>query len=124
MSKAKPNLSDNTGKGKDRKGTKRDGLIWYWSWSMQCQLSGGPKNDRRRLPCQCCHAKIKTKYGELEIEATDWHSSYGVNMSLGNDYLVTEYNFPTRLAAQIRAEELPKEFFETVLQAIELRHKT
>lgn len=106
---------DNTGKGKDRKGTLRDGLRYKWRWVMRRQLSGGADSDTRRLPCQSCFAETHTPLGWWRFEAVDWHSSYEARAKLDNRIAIHEDGLPTRLEAQRRAEVLAIEFCERAL---------
>jgi len=114
----KPNISSNTGEGKDRKGSMLDGLKLKWKWTMQCCLSYGPKNDKRRLPCQVCYATRNTKTGHWVFEAVEWEDGYEANVKLNGDQILSEQNLPTRLKAQERAEAMLGEFCEAVLKEI------
>jgi len=114
----KPNISSNTGEGKDRKGTMLDGLKLKWKWTMQCCLSYGLKNDKRRLPCQVCYATRNTKTGHWAFEAVEWQDGYEANVKFNGDQILSEQNLPTRLEAQKRAEAMLDEFCKAVLKEI------
>ena len=109
------NISGNTGRGKDRKGTKRDGLERSWKWVMQCGLSKAPPSDKRRLPCQSCFAEIRTELGYWKFRAVDWHDSYEAQVHYNGKHLLSHEGFATRLEAQRRAEVLVKVFCEAAL---------
>lgn len=106
------------GKGADRKGTRQDGLGLRWSWLRQCELSLMPEEDRRRLPCQVCFAKVDIGVaGTISFEAILWGSEqhgycYEAVVEVNGDNLVGATDLPTRLDAQRRAEELLPEFCE------------
>lgn len=104
-----------TGTGKDRKGTKRDGLRYQWKWLMRCRLSGVPQGDKRRLPCQSCEAEVRTRLGWWTFRAVDWHDSYEAQVELKYALTLSEKGLPTRLAAQHRAEALVVEFCKRAL---------
>ena len=113
------NISDNTGKGKDRKGTKaRDGLKLNWRWLMQCQLSMAPRNDKRRLPCQTCFAIIETSVGTVELKAIDWHDEYEAYACINGERMVSERGFTTRVKAQAAAEGMLRTFAKALLEVV------
>lgn len=109
------NISKNTGKGRDSKGRKSDGLRWSWKWLKQCELSGALEKDKRRLPCQTCFAEAQTKLGWWRFEAVDWHDGYEARASLNGKVVVLRVGLPTRFEAQRCAEFLIKEFCEMAL---------
>jgi len=111
----KPNISDNTGKGNDRKGTKRDGLRFTWKWVKQCGLSGADRNDHRRLPCQTCSAEV----GDFTFEATDWHDRYEATVDYNNKAFLHGSYFPTRLQAQLHAETMILEWCKATLTSFQ-----
>lgn len=101
----------NDGQGKDRKGTKRDGLRLRWRWLMRRELSGGSDRDHRRLPCQTCFAEKRTSHGLWRYCAIDWHDGYEAEVSFnGNHFISSERDLPTRLDAQRCAEGLVASF--------------
>jgi len=85
---------------------------------MQCQLSGAPPQDKRRLPCQVCSAVTKTEMGHWEFEVVEWHDGYEAAVSLNGKRLAHERDLPSRLDAQKRAEVLAREFCEDCLSQL------
>jgi len=119
MKKKRRNISDNTGKGKDRKGMKQDGLRYNWIWTRQCDLSMAPRDDKRRLPCQVCYTEFETSLGWLKFEAVGWHDGYEARVNLRNERLVSIKNFPTRLEAQLAAEKGIIKFAKDLLKIVD-----
>ncbi len=119
MKSKKPNISDNTGKGKDRKGTKKDGLRYSWKWVRQCDLSSGPRNDKRRLPCRTCYLELDTSLGVIRFGAVDWFDSYEARVLLQGEWLVSIRDLPTRLDTQLAAEKGIVEFARELLDIVE-----
>ncbi len=116
----RPNISDNTGTGADRKGTRRDGLKLAWKWVRQCDLSQAPYDDTRRLPCQTCYAEFATKSGSWKFQAIDCGSlGYEAIVSFDHEMLLFEGEFSTRLDAQLRAESMLVEFLKSALKEVE-----
>lgn len=112
----KDNISDNTGTGVDL--MINENLNWQWQWLMQCQLSQADKNDKRRLPCQTCFAKVETNLGEWTFEAIDWHSDYEARVELNNHLLVRRDKIPSRAEAQQIAETLAIDFARQILKEL------
>jgi len=112
------------GKGVDRLGTKKDGLKLKWKWSRVCDLSwprcDPRREDKRRLPCQCCFAEA----GDFRYEVDAWHMNYGAEVKYKGETLIrfdkdiddtTEYCGEVlleRLQAQLKAENLILEFYK------------
>jgi hypothetical protein len=108
-------MIDNTGKGKDRKGIKCDGLKHRWRWIERRMLSGHPQDDHRRLPCQVCEANVETSMGVWTFNAIDWGTFYQAEAAFDNNLYHNEVEYPTRLEAQKAAEQLPFGFATDVL---------
>ncbi len=97
----------DNGKGKDRKGNKTDGLVLGWKWYRQRELIYGKRDDERRLPCQFCLAIVIPNSYAWKLRVIN-HYSKGYEAVVLHDGIcvVSRSGFPTRLAAQLKAEEL------------------
>ena len=118
----------HTGKGVDRKGTKRDGLRFRWQWIRRRMLSlpGGFtwKNPDARTPCGCCEAIVPVKaLGDSRFEL-EVHMSWGKYEAQvhwnGENIIHTKYDcgHPTRLEAQKEAEALLEKFLIESLKVL------
>ena len=114
-----------SGKGVDRKGTKKDGLKWMWHWVRQCDLSwhyGNPKlGDKRRLPCQSCYADLPRIYGvpggaSIHLHVSYFYSHYEAAVEINGDQILSDKSFKSRLDAQLKAENLIRLFCSQALK--------
>lgn len=105
----------NTGKGKDRKGTKRDGLLWSWRWIPRNRLSGWPQADTRRLPCCTCEAARDIPGMLIDLRATEYcDEDYVGSLELNGRPLLKTGKLKARLDAQRAAEGLVQELYKMV----------
>ena len=97
----------NTGKGKDRKGNKTDGLVLGWKWYRQRELIYGKRDDERRLPCQYCFALVIPDSYVWMLRVIDhYRKGYEARVMHDGMCVADEMGLPTRLDAQLKAEEL------------------
>ncbi len=105
----------DSNKGLDRMGGPKEGLRLPWEYLMQCELSGMPENDRRRLPCQTCFTERTGAQGSWRYEAVDWNDSYEAIVELNGQRITSESDFGSRLEAQRAAEGLMTRFCDITL---------
>lgn len=108
-------MARNTGKGKDRMGSTKDGLRLRWRYPMQWELSMCPESDRRRLPTDCCFAEKKGTQGMWRYEARETFE-YEARVELDGETVAVRDELGSRLDAQKAAESLMADFCKTALK--------
>lgn len=110
------------GKGKDRKGTKADGLRFEWQWIPQYRHSGAPDDDNRRVPCRTCEAEVECAAGGFTFQAYYWNPHYRAEVDLDGHTLWSkggfDGGFDTRLEAQQWAEAQLEKVCQTILREV------
>jgi len=97
-----------TGKGQDRLGTKRDGLIFTWRWGQHWP-------SKKRKPMQICEAFTPELHpiggGCFGLEVVAWSKhptgnkkEYEARVEWIGDRILSREHYPTRLEAQMAAE--------------------
>ncbi len=108
--------SKQRGRGCDRLGSKKDGLVLKWTWE---------KNGKEGKPGQCCYAEIGKGWAAV---VTFWHTNYEARLE-HYDHSIMHWSkdtgdgyegevLVTRVSAQMKAERFMIDLYKEVEELV------